>query len=147
MRKLGLVFVLIAIFGCEKARVDEQMYELCRTDAGIHIFETVRLPIEQFRYGGPAFMKTWNTSGGGYRFVSDVRYLKSSKPTLQRNEFSVVRESDNKTLGTYVNYMRIGGDIFWRPGPDSSNVCPSYKDGSEDENQFFKQLFLVQSPA
>ncbi len=132
-----LIFAFI-LSGCEQAVVDAEMEKLCKQDGGMKIYETVRLPKEQFKYGVPIFHQSWNTSGGGYRFTAVYERLRPNKPTLTRYVYSIVREADSKILGTYIFYSRIGGDILWRPGPDSSRGCP--KDGNE--NIFLNAVFV-----
>jgi hypothetical protein len=132
------IIAAITLLGCEQARVDAQMDELCKKDGGMKIYEKVVLPKDQFKYGVPIFHQTWNTSGGGYRFIAGHERLRPSKPTLTRYTYSVVREADRKTLGVYIVYSRIGGDIMWRPGPDSSKTCPT--EGSD--NTFLNAIFV-----
>ena len=127
------------LFGCEQARVDALMEELCQKDGGMKVYEKVELPEDQFNeHGEPTFYETWNKTSGGYRFVWDSERIKSDKPTLNRYEYSVVRERDKKLLGTYVVYLRIGGGLMWVPGPDPSKLCPS-EPGSV---AFLKNIFV-----
>lgn len=142
MHVFFLLTVAVTLSGCEKTRTDERMYELCSRDGGIKIVESVTLPQEQFKKAGnPIFYETWNTVSAGYRFVSSYDSLKNDKPTLTRYEYAVVREADNKILGTSVEYIRIGGDSVWRPGPDSSNICPI----NSNSNDLLKKVFLLKN--
>ena len=121
-----LILSIVVLTSCEQAKVDAQMEELCKKDGGMQVYQKVAFPSDHFtEYGDIKFFETWNTSKGGYRFKSSHENLKSNKPTLTRRTYSVVRESDSRILGVYVVYSRIGGDIIWRPGPDSSKSCPA----------------------
>ena len=120
-----LIFVVL-LGGCEKEKVDAQMENLCKEDGGITVYEVVPLPQEQFfSPRRPIFFKTWNESGGGYRFVRLGEQIKEDKPSLRKNTFLIIRESDNKILGTFVTYLRTGGGILPRLGPDPTKRCPS----------------------
>jgi len=128
--KKSLILMAIAmtslISGCEQERVDAQMQELCNKDGGMKIYEKVVLPKEEFTvYGDVKFFRAYNTSGGGYRFVSLQERLRTSKPTLTKKTYKVIREADNKVLGIYVSYQRIGGAIMPRLGPDPAKQCPA----------------------
>lgn len=145
MKKLTTIvttlILALTLSGCEQAVVDAEMEKLCKQDGGMKIYEHVVLPKDQFKYGVPIFHQTWNTSGGGYRFIAAHERLRPNKPTLTRYTYSVVREFDGKVLGTYIVYSRIGGDIMWRPGPDSSKSCPA--DGND--NTFLKAIFTQET--
>ncbi|MFC7299565.1 hypothetical protein [Herminiimonas aquatilis] len=141
-KKITYVFALLSVAlmlsGCEKARVDAQMEELCKQDGGMKIYEKVVLPREQFtQYGDVRFFETSNT-GGGYRFIKKFEQLKLKKPTLDKTTYTVIREIDNKVLGTYVVYLRIGGDIIPRLGPDSGKSCPS----NANSVNFLRTIFV-----
>jgi len=128
--KKSLIFMVIAmtslLSGCEQERVDEQMQELCDKDGGIKIYEKVELPKEKFTENGDlTFFVTYNVSSGGYYFETKDEKLRENSPTLTRYTYTITRESDKKILGTYVYYLRIGGAIFPRLGPDPAKQCPS----------------------
>lgn len=117
---------LISLSGCEKARVDAELERLCKQDGGLKIYETVALPADQLKpNGSPVFFTTWNRSNGGYKFISKFEEIKKIKPTLDKTTYMVIRESDNKILATSIVYLRIGGDILPRLGPDSFKQCPA----------------------
>ena len=69
IRTFGLLFHLLLLLGCEQARVDAQMEELCKQDGGMKIYEKVVLPEDQFtEYGDVKFFVKWDkngSSGGG----------------------------------------------------------------------------------
>lgn len=148
---LATLIVALTLSGCEQAHVDAQMEELCKQDGGMKIHETAMLPKEQFKYGAPVFFGPWSTSGtsgGGYKVVRKYEEIKVMKPSLDiitwnsanltKTSYTVIREADNKILGTYVYYQRIGGAIMPRLGPDPSKNCPS----DARESAFFGAIFL-----
>lgn len=139
--KIGaLPLLLIFIWkGWEISRVDAHLAELCKKDGGTKIYERVVLPKDQFtKYGDPAFHQGWNKSSDGYQFIFKYDELKENNPMLLRLAYSIVRESDQKVLGTHVVYVRKGGGIMWRPGPDPSKSCPP----NANEVLFVRSIFL-----
>ncbi len=141
---LGLILtlILISLLGCEQMRVDAQMEALCEQDGGMKIYEKVVLPKKVFKYGGnPVFYKTWNSSGGGYRFDSKLQQIKRIKPTLDKVTYTVIREKDNQILGSLVMYHRIGGGIMPTLGPDPAKHCPI----NVDDGLFLKMIFVQEN--
>jgi hypothetical protein len=94
------------------------------------------------------FYETWNTSGGGYKFVSKSEQIKVARPSLDfltwnhanltKDTYMIFRETDNYLLGTYTTYLRIGGAIVPRPGPDSFKRCRE----NIDEGVFMNTVFV-----
>lgn len=143
-KTLAILTLPFTLSGCEQAVVDAEMEKLCKQDGGMKVYETVTLPKEQFKYGVPAFLGNWNEAGkagGGYKVTQKTELLRSKKPTLKKRAYAVIRDTDQKVLGTFVYYQRIGGDIMPRLGPDSFKDCPA----NLDENIFLKTVF-VQAP-
>ena len=100
----------------QQIKLDREVDRLCAIDGGVHIYETVILPKENF---GP-----------------DGEVLVAGNPSLVRLQGDFVRKSDDKVMGKVVIYVRGGGDL---PGPwhPSSHRCPS--DPAPDlERQLFK---------
>jgi len=121
----ALIFAVVFIGGCEQMRVDAQMEELCKKDGGIRVYEKVILPGDKFNEnGGLIFFKTWNKSGDGYKFLRTHDSIKSDKPSIDKNTFTIIRESDNRVLGVFVTYLRTGGGVLPRLGPDPTRRCP-----------------------
>ena len=128
--KTHLTILLAAAFllaGCEKARLDQQVKELCVKDGGIKVYETVKLPAERFDQWG---------------------MVKPYDPTQKENALGVeylyrhqvFRRSDGKLLGETISYGRGGGDM---PGPwePSSYHCPPTSESSEIA--LFKKIFVL----
>ncbi len=129
--RISLLICLSVLAGC-KFFTDMEMEKLCKKDGGIKIYEQVKLPKEMFsRYGNPNFFNTVNrsenvikVSGNGYESMWESQYLRRGSPSLRKDVFSVVRQSDGKLLGTLTSYARHGGDVLPRLGPDSAKRCP-----------------------
>jgi hypothetical protein len=136
--------VLIALgtllAGCEKARLDAQVRELCAKDGGVKVYETVKLPAEKFdKWGMVTFYepaKGENALGPEYVFKRETIYYKSGNPDLFRMHTQVIRRSDSKVLGESVFYKRGGGDL---PGPwqGSSFMCPELSVANDVLRQVF----------
>lgn len=135
----GLFWVLAG----EKLFYDTQVRYLCGKDGGIKVYETVKLPNEQFnQWGQIDFYRPTqgeNALGGKYSFKRDVHYYRRGNPQVSRERYQVVRHGDNKLLGEAIRYGRGGGDL---PGPwhPSSFSCPSYMDGGP--NALLKKIFV-----
>ena len=76
--------ILIAILtpallvGCEKARLDQQVKELCAKDGGIKVYETVKLPPERFDQWG--LIKPYDQQKRKTRWVQ-ITYLSAKSIT------------------------------------------------------------------
>jgi len=125
------VFVLLAGCETEKNRLDQEVRRLCAKDGGVKVYETVKLPAEQFdQYGRPQFgregglqipSKKDATKSDEYYYVWETVYLTKGGATaddyelrIWRDNYKVIRSSDGKVLGESVSYTRRG-DGF--PGP------------------------------
>ena len=85
----------------------------------------VKLPAERFDQHGQIripYKENLKPKDKYYK-VWHVSYIKNGNPSLSRDHFQIVRQSDSKVLGESISYVRIGGDI---PGPwhGSSFRCP-----------------------
>ena len=121
---------VLLLSGCEKARLDEQVRQLCAKDGGIKIYETVVLPPDQFdKWGMVTFYKPTQGEkalGQDYLFEHDVYFYKTGNPQMSRDRYRIVRRSDGKLLGEATIYGRGGGDgPVPLPIHDSSFHCPS----------------------
>lgn len=128
--KTNLTILLAAAFlltACEKARLDQQVKELCAKDGGIKVYEAVKLPPDKFnQWGQPNFFNPAqgeSALGPEYVFKETRHYYRTGNPQMSRTHYQVSRRSDGKLLGETVVYARGGGDL---PGPwhESSYICP-----------------------
>lgn len=147
----SILTTLIIVFilpGCEQARVDAQMEKLCEQDGGMKIYEKVMLPKEQFTpYGDVKYFQTSDV-GGGYRFLtqseqieitrSSLDFLTWNHANLNKIMYMIIREKDNRVLGSLVMYHRIGGAIMPRLGPDPAKHCPV----GVDDKTFLRAVFV-----
>ena len=142
---VALVLALAALAGCgspRKAELDREVDRLCAIDGGVHIYEVVRLPKEDFGPDGavfPQFRHLYATGGHlgpNFRVLTEKKVLVAGDPSLHRNTISITRKSDNKLLGEVVVYGRRGGD---GPGPwePSSYRCPT-RPAFDLEKQVFR---------
>lgn len=143
IRGVILIASWLLLAGCEKARLDEQVRELCAKDGGIKVYETVTLPRERFdKYGEvPIPEKRLAKPSAEYFYVWDIHNIKSGSPSLKRNHFKLFRRSDEKLMGEGIGYVRSGGDL---PGPwhESAFHCP---DPSDYSIKFVAQRVFIQS--
>lgn len=122
-----LLTAALLLAGCEKARLDQQVKELCSKDGGIKVYETVKLPADRFDQWGMVnnYRPTQgeNALGSEYIFKSETTYYRKGNPEMWRDHYRVFRRQDGKLLGEAVSYSRRGGDA---PGPwhESSYGCP-----------------------
>jgi len=128
--KTSWMFVAAAVLlltACEKARLDQQVRELCATDGGIKVYETVVLSADKFDARGMVVFYNptleENSLGPEYIYKRMTEDLKTGKPDLRRTHYQIFRRADKKILGETVLYSRRGGDM---PGPwhDSHFSCP-----------------------
>lgn len=131
----------LALSGCEKARLDQQVRELCAKDGGIKVYEMVKLPPEKFNKWGQINFYLPDSPeplGHDYMFEVNTSYSKTGNPSMRRVHYRIVRRSDNVVLGESVSYHRVGGDM---PGPwhESSFHCP--KDAGDIP--FLTQVFVA----
>ncbi|HQU98534.1 MAG TPA: hypothetical protein PLV19_04165 [Nitrosomonas sp.] len=122
---LVLPFVTACISGPSKGQLDAEVRRLCAIDGGIKVYEMVKLPAERFDQHGQIripYKENLKPKDEYYK-VWHVSYIKNGNPSLSRDHFQIVRQSDSKVLGESISYVRIGGDI---PGPwhGSSFRCP-----------------------
>jgi hypothetical protein len=120
---LAVCLGVLALSGCgpyQKAKLDREVDRLCAIDGGVHIYETVRLPKENFGPDGEVFPQYQHlvASGGdlGPNFAWQLQRdtLIAGDPSLTRWSRAVIRLSDGQKLIESIDYMRAGGDL---PGP------------------------------
>lgn len=131
----------LLLVGCEKARLDAQVKELCAKDGGIKVYETVKLPRERFDQWGmvrpydPTLKE--NALGTDYVVNWKVLHYREGDPSMRRDHFQVIRKSDSKLLGEAISYARRGGDM---PGPwhPSYLRCPE----QTEDVMLIKRIFI-----
>jgi hypothetical protein len=131
---VGVIAALIPVVlltGCERAKIklDREVDRMCAIDGGVHIYEKVTLPREDFGPDGEVFPQFAGRPTNRGRFGSEYEariadeLLAQGDPALLRLRTQIVRLSDQKVLGELVIYRRSGGDF---PGPwePSRYSCP-----------------------
>lgn len=114
----------------QKAELDREVDRLCAIDGGVHVYEVVRLPKENFGPKGEVFPQYRHLQSNEGRFSSAYtvrrgdKVLVAGNPAMERINTLIVRVSDNKVLGEVVIYRRSGGDL---PGPGAASrySCPA----------------------
>ena len=110
-----------------KVHYDQQVRDMCATDGGVRVYETVRLPAERFDKWGNVNVpnKRYAKLSDEYYSEFEDHYLRQGNPSLLRIRTWVVRQSDGKVLGESIRYARTRGDL---PGPwegGTSFDCPA----------------------
>jgi hypothetical protein len=144
---LAVVLVAVSLPRCgwvQKAKLDREVDRLCAIDGGVHIYEVVRLPKENFGPNGEVFPQYQSLYPKGElrpNFVSgyQIDVLVAGDPSLSRSRVWVQRVADGKTLGEFVDYTRRGGDALGALMP-THKVCPS----SRDSGSLLRKVFLLE---
>jgi len=136
LKTVGIIVMLILLsvwWGIpefNKWQADEMVDELCAKDAGIKVYETVKLPEESF-----SSSKNFSKITGIYlpekKYVqpTDEYYYTSERQwiipkgteirnlSLWKSHYRIFRVTDGKLLAVDVNYTRLGGDAVgpWHP--------------------------------
>lgn len=128
--------------GGRKVYYDTLVNRLCKEDGGIKVYETVKLPAEEY---GQYAKRNWILpnmaqvkSADKYYYEVDYYYYRKGDPQMTRRHAKIIRRSDGKTLGESISYSRGGGDL---PGPwhPSSFICPPI---SKDRPSLEVSIFL-----
>jgi len=84
-----------------KVHYDQQVRDMCATDGGVRVYETVRLPAERFDKWGNVNVpnKRYAKLSDEYYSEFEDHYLRQGNPSLLRIRTWVVRQSDGKVLG------------------------------------------------
>lgn len=110
-----------------KTHFDNQVREMCATDGGVKIYQTVELPPEKFSpWGRVNFyspLRESNALGEDYLMKTEVKWIRTDPPTLRRYHVQVFRRIDGALLGESVGYDRGGGDLIG-PWSESAFSCP-----------------------
>jgi hypothetical protein len=129
---------LLALAGCERDALDRQMWELCKKDGGVKVYETVTLPDSEFTNSGtplrrfiPLAKSIADYLGPDYRYVRNEEVLVGKNADIEKGEgrltrvyYAIYRRSDGRLLGEAVWYGRGGGDGFTFGFQPSGNSCP-----------------------
>lgn len=146
-RPLGIALIVgtLLLQGCERAKttLDREVDRLCAIDGGVHIYETVRMPKENFGLDGEVFPQHKGKLGDSGRYSEFyksklvVETVQEGYPGIVRIRARITRNSDEKVLGEIINYKRSGGDFPgpWEPSSHSCNI------GAETVN-FERRIFL-----
>jgi hypothetical protein len=137
-RFLSLVLVLITsaiVGGCERAKtkLDREVDRLCAIDGGVHIYETVKLPNDNFGPDGEVFPQYRGLPPESGRYgphfyeTLERTTLVPGDPSLIKSRIRIIRRSDGKVLAEQVNYSRGGGD-FYGPWNASTHQCLQVRD-------------------
>ena len=121
-----------------KAHYDQQVREMCAKDGGVRVYETVRLPAEEFdEFGDIRIPANQNAKPKDeYLYESSTTYIRDRNPEIWKSHYRVHRQLGGKLLGESVSYSRRGGDM---PGPwhESSFGCPRDADITDLNRQIF----------
>jgi hypothetical protein len=129
----------------QKVRLDREVDRLCAIDGGVRIYETVKLPKEDFGPDGEVFpqYRTLRSSdapyGPGYQSDIKSETLVAGDPSLTRTVWRIVRRQDMKVLAEVVYYNRAGGDLP-SPSAPSGRTCPGRSDDLNIERRVFIRL-------
>ncbi|MBI4390114.1 MAG: hypothetical protein HY580_08030 [Nitrospinae bacterium] len=108
---------------------------MCKTEAGIHIYEKAILGKEYWNEDGtlniPLHIRFNEVAPPGFEMVSPKRDEKLIKSGIYKSHVQIIRKRDQKTLGERIAFTRLGnwplrivGFASWLPIEDYSNVCP-----------------------
>lgn len=141
----AIALAVVVLGGCgsvQKAELDREVDRLCAIDGGVHVYEVVRLPKEDFGQDGEVFPQFRHLPSDKGRFGSSYVVRRNNKvlvqgnPAMQRLNTLIVRVSDEKVLGEVIIYRRSGGDLP-SPAAASRYSCPKGPD-FDLEGQVFK---------
>lgn len=130
---IGYLFVMLILTELNKAFWDARVRYLCANEGGVTVFETVDLSAPEYAnlprdVNGIPPMPTRRTMNPGDPFylTSDSTFDKKwAGVSIDRFIESIVRASDNQTLGTRISYRRSNGDLFSFSGTGSGFSCSS----------------------
>lgn len=137
---IGLLSVLL-LTGCEKFALVRQMNELCKKDAGVKIYNEVKLPRDRFdKFGNLIPLIPYGNGEeisisrryflGEYGEDYESKIIINGKTdgslegrSLNRYRVSIVRTKDNKIMGEKIDYGVTTGTIWYELWGGAS--CPS----------------------
>jgi hypothetical protein len=145
-----IVLIIFGVTGTElnKAYWDSRVSKMCAEEGGISIYESVRFSEEEFiRYGGDDGVitvpdeRSARSADFPFAISRNEIQINESFPRVIKRETSVYRKQDNKLLGAYIRFSRIGGDFPTGLAADSSFSC---QDINGFRTDLEKQIFLVE---
>ncbi|MDR1275004.1 MAG: hypothetical protein LBL72_01225 [Candidatus Accumulibacter sp.] len=93
---------------------DAKIDRLCAVDGGIKVYETVKLPEDQFdKWGDLKFYdqrRHESALGPEYIFRSTNSYFRKGSPRMRQDHVQIFRKQDMRLLGEVITYVRSGGD-------------------------------------
>lgn len=122
----------------DKDGANKYIQELCTKDAGVMVYETVKLPANQFDKWGMPRGKDWDQSvkvstlDPAYASEISTETLKKGDPLkgeveIWRLHQRILRKVDGKLLAEAISYGRRGGDPYLAlllGGHPSGEHCP-----------------------
>lgn len=144
---VGIFFLLFALpFGDEIAgRI--YLAQLCATEAGVKVYQTVQLPVEYWDdQGRPKFLKSngdLDITILGSRFSEPaVKKSYSDLFGIDEHHQQLVDNSTHQTLGEVITFMHWGGWISrnLNPGGPSAVRCNNFR-GNKFWSDFHLSLF------
>ena len=123
----ALALAWLLFYPSERDRLDAEAKRLCAIDGGVKVYETVTLPAEKFHSNGVPKISSKDAQGFGYFERAKQTNLKADfeRPTLIRDEYQVIRSSDQKVMATSVVYRRSGGSWWDGLVEGDGFTCPS----------------------
>lgn len=129
----------------EMRRMDKEVDRLCAIDGRSVIYETVKMPAEQFNEHGQSKVPYGKDDiGFGYYYMlaSETLAGPGQEPgaRLIRTHYRVVRTSDEKVIAEVIYYTRGGG--YWLegvPGVGQGKNCPGPVPHDFKERVFIKE--------
>jgi len=141
-----MVLILLSVWwgvpAFNKWQADKMVDELCAKDAGIKVYETVKLPEESFSAaknfskitGIYLPEKKYAKPTDEYYYISEMQWIIPDGPQigdldLYRYHEKIYRVKDDKLLAESVGYSRRGGDAAgpWHPSSYSCVRSPGAK--------------------
>lgn len=130
---IGLLILIILFTVLNKAYWDARVRYLCLHEGGVTVFEAVDLGAPEYAdlprdvNGIPPMptRRSMNPRDPFYLTSDDTSDTKWAGLSIARFVESIVRTSDNKTLGTRISYRRSNGDLFNFSGTGSGFSCSS----------------------
>ncbi len=114
---LLLIILIVVFYEGRKAYWDYKVEEMCKKDGGLKLYESVAIDRTQFtKWGGRnGILGVPHESDNRldvpfFRRTEEV-VLRDWNPRVRRDETYYIRRQDGKSLGRYVYYSRVGGDL------------------------------------